>query len=401
MTRRSRYWLFAFVLIGLGASLASLYIRDRLLRDVTYSSFCNLSPLFSCDAAYRSRFGAFLGVPVALVSTLWFTLALLLTLAPFDGARPRQEESGAAAYLFLASMPAISVVLFLAYASLILRVVCILCALISLAVLGVFVISGAAPGAGLAGLPRRAVRDARALAASPMALGVAVLFLAAAASAVAFFPRRPAGDTAAALAAVLAYHPSDFDIAFEENRRVPIPLPSDGAKVLIVTFTDYQCTVCAEDYRTSRSVLARYDLAQPGTIKVVRKDYPLDPECNPNMNKGAEAVHQAACEAAVAVRLAERQHRGPAMEEWLYAHQGELTPAAVRQAAKDVGRVDDFDGEFQRVLASIKSDIDLARQLDVRAMPTLFVNGVRIEGGLKPGFLDQAIAHELRVSAVQ
>jgi protein-disulfide isomerase len=35
----------------------------------------------------------------------------------------------------------------------------------------------------------------------------------------------------------------------------------------------------------------------------------------------------------------------------------------------------------------------------VKATPTFFINGVRIEGGLKPEFLDQAIAHELRVAA--
>ncbi len=47
----------------------------------------------------------------------------------------------------------------------------------------------------------------------------------------------------------------------------------------------------------------------------------------------------------------------------------------------------------------MKSDIDLARQLGVTGTPTFFINGVKIEGGLKPGFLDQAIAHELKVRA--
>lgn len=57
----------------------------------------------------------------------------------------------------------------------------------------------------------------------------------------------------------------------------------------------------------------------------------------------------------MAVRLAQRQKRGPAME-WLYTPQAGLTPAAVRQASREIGGVSDFDSEYQRVVALIQSD---------------------------------------------
>ena len=53
------------------------------------------------------------------------------------------------------------------------------------------------------------------------------------------------------------------------------------------------------------------------------------------------------------------------------------------------------------MVALIKSDVDAGHRLGVKATPTFFINGVRIEGGLKPQFLDQAIAHELKVTAAK
>jgi protein-disulfide isomerase len=131
-------------------------------------------------------------------------------------------------------------------------------------------------------------------------------------------------------------------------------------------------------------------------VKVILKDYPLDPECNPNV---ATATHEAACEGAVAVRLAERRQRGAAMEEWLYTHKAGLTRTAVRQAAEEIGGVTDFDAEYPRTLALVRNDVALAQRIGVKGTPTFFVNGVRMDGAVEPRMLEQAIAHELRVRA--
>ena len=55
--------------------------------------------------------------------------------------------------------------------------------------------------------------------------------------------------------------------------------------------------------RSSRSTRA----SNPGAVKVVLKDYPLNSECNANMTT---MLHPAACDAAVAVRLARAAQRG-------------------------------------------------------------------------------------------
>lgn len=396
MKKHARAWLLLFVLLGLGASLISLYVQYRILRDPTYSPFCNLSRTFNCEAVYQSRFARIGAMPVALAEVIWFTLALMMTLGTDTTAD--LDESGTMAYLFLISIPTVSVVLLLAYASIfVVKAVCIFCALTYFAVLGVFLTSALIANAPLAGLPRQAVRDARALATRPFALGLTLLFLAAAASAVAFFPR-VGGEPTAAVMAAMAYHPSDFDLWFESQVRTPIVMPTDGTQVLIVKFNDYQSPECAEAYRNERATLAKYQATAPGNVRLIQKDYPNERECNPSATSTA---HEAACEGAVAVRLAELQQRGAAMEEWLYGHQAGLTPATVRQAAKEIGGVLNFDDEYSRVGTLVRNDVELGHQLGVRGTPTFFINGVRIEGALQPQVLDQAIAHELRVSAAK
>ena len=98
----------------------------------------------------------------------------------------------------------------------------------------------------------------------------------------------------------------------------------------------------------------------------------------------------------MAVRLARTHNRGEAMEEWLFTNQPEMTPEPVRQAARDVGQVTDFDAKYARRSSSVKSDIALGKQLGVAATPTFFINGVKVDGAWPPQFFDQAIAYELQ-----
>jgi uncharacterized membrane protein len=279
MKSHTRFWLLVFVLLGLLASSASLYVHQRILRDPSYAGICDVNRALTCEIVYHSRFATFHGVPVALLGVIWFALALLLTLA--DRPKVGREEIRVEAYLFLVSIPAFTAVLFLAYVStFILQVLCGFCVLTYLAVLGVFLIAGAAPDASLARLPRQAVSDARVLARRPVVLGVATLFLAGAVSAITYFSR-PVGDPWAVLADAVANQPRDFDLWFEAQMRLPVDVPADGAQVLIVTFTDYQCPACAEYFRTSAPVVAKYQAARPGQVKTIVKDYPLDPPCDP------------------------------------------------------------------------------------------------------------------------
>jgi protein-disulfide isomerase len=172
---------------------------------------------------------------------------------------------------------------------------------------------------------------------------------------------------------------------------VPLIVPRDGAKVLIVKFNDFQCPACSHSYLEYKPILAKYEASNPGAVKVVLKDYPL----NTNCNAASSMVHPAACEAAVAVRLAKEHGREVEMEEWFYTHQPQMTPASVRDAARDIGHVPDFDARYMSTLTLVKGDVALGNQLGIRSTPTFFIDGVKVEGEWAPQYFDQAIAYEL------
>jgi protein-disulfide isomerase len=175
--------------------------------------------------------------------------------------------------------------------------------------------------------------------------------------------------------------------------RVPLAISNEGARVLIVKFNDYQCPACGQSYLAYKPILAKYALSHPGAVKVVMKDYPLSPQCNSSMQS---ELHGGACQAAVAVRLAREHNREVQMEEWLYTHQNEMTPDKVKQMAREIGQVTDFDARYAATLELVKGDISLAQTLKISSTPTFFINGVKVEGAWQPQFFDQAIAFELK-----
>lgn len=140
-------------------------------------------------------------------------------------------------------------------------------------------------------------------------------------------------------------------------------------------------------------MLAKYETSHPGAIRVVLKDFPLESECNTNVGTD---LHQAACEAAAAVRLAGAHDRTEAMEQWLYLNQSSMTPETVRRAALEVGQVADFDARYPEMLEQIRDDVALGTELAIRSTPTFFINGVKVEGAWQPQYFDQAIAYELQ-----
>jgi uncharacterized membrane protein len=396
MSKLAARIVLSCALLGLGASVAASYVHYRMLHDPTYTSFCDISATVSCTTLYASRYGTFHGIPVALFGAIWFVFATLMAVAGLT-ARPAVRES-VPGYLFAGSTIALAVVLYLGYASfVILKALCVLCLVTYGAVLGLFFTTGAATPFSMTSLPRRAIADLKVLVASPLAIAVTVLFFGGAASTLAFFPR----DVSAAVAAGAPIPVVSQDQQTELERfmatapRVPLVIPKGDAKVLIVKFNDYQCPVCGQSYFITKPVFAKYQAEHPGDVRLVVKDYPLNPDCNPNLTR---MLHPSACDAAVAVRLARQHGRGDEMEDWLYSHQEQMTPQSVRQGALDVGQVPaaEFAAKYESTMASVKADIALGTALQVKATPTFFINGVKIEGSMAPQFFDQAIAYELQ-----
>src|ERR1700704_5594746 len=202
MNRRAAILAITCALVGLGASAAAAYTHYHLLYDPAYRSFCDVNETVSCTQVYMSRFSTVRGIPVALFGAMFFVAAALLSVSGLTARETVREN--VPGYLFALSTLALAVILYLGYASFVLlKAVCLLCLTTYAAVIGLFLVSGAATTFPMTTLPRRASRDVRVLAGSPLAMAFAILFFAGAASTLAWFPREataaPAGQAAQSL----------------------------------------------------------------------------------------------------------------------------------------------------------------------------------------------------------
>lgn len=417
MTARSRFALLAFTLLGLGATAYASYVHLQLSQNAAFISPCDVNATISCTQVYTSAYGSVAGVPVALLGLCWFTAVLLLQVSARVSRVPSDEH--VPAYIFVLSVPALAVALYLAYAAFfILKAVCLLCLATDVAIIGLFILSGIMTRFSLTTLPGRLTRDLRTLTASPLALALLLLFVAGAASALAFFPREGAAPTAESLSAAAAATPGGSTAAATssaaDQQRAQQPAAAAGgatelerfldnapravvpvdvtAPVVIVKFNDYQCPPCKQTYELYKPLKAKWEREAPGKVKWITKDFPLEPECNAGVQN---AVHQFACEAAVAVRLSRANGKSDAMEDWIFANQSSMSLEGLKAAVKNIGGVADFDAKYASTLPQVKGDTSLGGVLGVNSTPTFYINGVRIPP-MEPQFLDAAIAYELK-----
>lgn len=168
--------------------------------------------------------------------------------------------------------------------------------------------------------------------------------------------------------------------------RPRVPVAVDGAPmrgnsvgiVTIVSYSDFTCSHCSVvDARLRRFV-------DDARVRLVWKDLPG--------RRRADA--QLAAEAA---RAAEAQGRFWSMHDALLAHQGRLSRDVVGELARGVG----LDMQrFDRALAEgrfrglVQADAEEGRRLGIKTVPTLFVNGRRVDGEQTDARLAQLVDEE-------
>lgn len=400
MTSQARAWILGLALLGLGLASASSWVHYKLLTDASYTSPCDLNATFSCSTVYMSRFGAVAGVPVALGGVVWFGLVALI--AGF--AKPGKDGASAAGgYIFGLATVGLAVILYLGYASFfILKTGCVLCMGTYVAVIGIFLIAGASGSVSMARLPLQLFADLRAVVARPATMLAAVLFLAGTASLVAFFPKEGSVPKAPPAAQAQAGTvPGDvkasFEAAWNALPKVDLGIAPAGAKVVVVKFNDYECGACRIAHEWYKPVLEKFEKASPGSVKFVVKDWPWDTSCNFNAGRTIPG-HEASCFASAAARMAQDRGKFPQMEAWLFANQG-TTQQSVREAARTILGVTDFDREYAQKVADIRRDVADGGALKVGSTPTFYINGILIpnqQGSLPPEYFELAIQIEMK-----
>ena len=150
----------------------------------------------------------------------------------------------------------------------------------------------------------------------------------------------------------------------------PVRGPGDAA-VTLVLFSDLECPFCRRLESTLTALARKYG----SDLRIVWKDYPLP-------------FHRQALPAAVLARLAGAKRGGDGFwqaHDAILDSEGALDETALRAAAARVGfawyevQAALADRRFQ---ATFDRSQELAKQMEVRGTPCVFVNGRRLEGAL-------------------
>jgi protein-disulfide isomerase len=196
---------------------------------------------------------------------------------------------------------------------------------------------------------------------------------------------------AAALLAALA---GGCDHAPEEGRAGPpaastaaYRVPIDGAPALgdarapvtLVAFSDYECPFCGR----ADALLTQLRKVYGPKLRTVMRQHPLP-------------FHAHARAAALAAIAADEQGKFWPMHDRLFASARSLDEESLvrvtGEAGLDVAR---WQAARARAAPALERDEALGERLGVRATPTFFVNGRRIEGAQSIDLFQQAIDEEL------
>ncbi len=374
----------AAVLSAVGFVLALLLARQHAQAHAGVASFCAINDYVNCDRVATSRYSVVLGLPVAVWGALGYGVALLLALAGLAGRRregpPRGSAARSAAAPKAISWPAGLLVLVAgaaAAAAVVLAVIsevfigalCLLCAgswLTSFALLAAAWRACRPEGVARAVRADLSLLRERPLRAAALGLAlVALVFLVASA-----YPRywaRPAPRAAAPGGPALA-------------GPAPGGAPASQGPIVVVEFSDYECPFCAVAHEQTKVLLS----TRPD-VRLVRRHFPLDSDCNPAVTR---RMHPKACALARAGICAEAQERLEPMDDALFRNQkaGRPVEELARAAGLDLARFRACLGSSDTE-ARLRSDIEAGVRAGLQATPTYVVGGRAHAGQLTPDLL--------------
>lgn len=165
---------------------------------------------------------------------------------------------------------------------------------------------------------------------------------------------------------------------------------TQGAPVVIVEFSDFECPFCKNEASVLRkNLLSTY----PKEVHLYFKQFPL------------ESLHPWARTAALASRCVYRQNADAfwAYHDWIFDKQGDITPDNVKDKiqgwAKTTKGVD--AAQLGSCLDSKSTDLEVTKDiadghaLKVDSTPTMFINGRRIASSLDWPVLRSIIDYEI------
>lgn len=167
----------------------------------------------------------------------------------------------------------------------------------------------------------------------------------------------------------------------------------EGASVVVVAYSDFQCPFCAQEAKILRGQLMNEYKTK---VRVYFRDFPL-------------ANHEWAQPAAVAGRCIYNQEPDAfwAYHDWIFENQGAITQANLKDKVMEQAKSSGLDTlklngclDDPAVAAKIEASLGEGRAVGVTSTPTLFVNGRQLSGSVKWEQLKAVIDYELEYQQV-
>ncbi|MBN2382770.1 thioredoxin domain-containing protein [bacterium] len=171
-----------------------------------------------------------------------------------------------------------------------------------------------------------------------------------------------------------------YEIVYQLDLSLLPYLGPDNAPVVIAVFSEYKCPYCARLSQLLEQVLTKY----PDTVKLVVKHFPLQ-------------SHQFSLEAALAALAAGRQGKFGPFHKELYANAKVLNEEKLTEIAQKLGlNLDQFNKDRQDPALNdiVQRDIRDGRDLGIRGVPTVLINGKIFQISSEQGFME-AISQEI------
>ncbi len=361
--------VLALLGFGIGTYLSILHYQTGADELIT-APFCEAGALIDCKSVLNSAYATLFGLPVALWAAGAYAVILALAFIPALIAKTQ--------LLILTCVWMFVFALYMASISFLkLQSVCLLCAGLYLVNIGLLV--GAM-------LLIRSSKTLKTFNQSQLVYGLAgcaVLI-----GGISVWQTQQAQAHVSPLD-FIAPPPERLDTRFvnyyNQQREVAVQgeerhvKGAPDALLTITEFVDFRCPSCA----FARDALAQLYATNPGDVRIVFHHYPLDQSCNPI----SQQVHPSACAAAIASECASDQDRFWEYADRLFADQKANPRRFTHEDLTSHAEALDLDAErFNTCLDDpsmeerIRKDVAEGHRLEIKATPTLIINGRVIEG---------------------
>lgn len=169
-------------------------------------------------------------------------------------------------------------------------------------------------------------------------------------------------------------------------------LGQDDAPLTIIEFSDFQCPFCRRGAFQLKTLLKQYQ----DEVRLIFKNYPLDSECNPDIDS---RFHKDACMMSKAAICADTQDKFWVFHDFLFDNSRHISKRIIFDKAREE-KMDlvAFDacmesGQTQKIL---DREIEDARNFGIKkSTPVFVINGRKLRGLRPPRYFHEIIKYEL------